>query len=730
MIRKGRFQLRWFEAAVTLAVILAFAVIGPFRGIFMSIPWVMLLSTLVLFLTPGVLLVRWFWRDYFFGAALAPAAFVTSVGLFALLALPMLILQSTLDAYLWACGTIVAVCWLAAAVLTFRPERAQAGRAGVALSDRGGLLWVPFAALVSALSYIARNTAPSYYGDIWIYLSWVREYLGGDRLASVEPFFGSEVGLSRARINGWILEQAAVSRVSGVDPVELAFSYLNPALVVVAFLVFYALARILFESEKAALLSGCLYALFFLVHLSHSRITWGGEFVQRLPEDKLVAKFLFLPLALAFAYAFVQGGAKRYFVGFSFLCCAVMAVHPIGLAIIGISMAGFAVLHLAANPRSRAAWTRLSAMGLTGVAIIAVPAVIVWSLTDESLSQALADSDINSGDPDVLRNMIFVSPERNRIFELADGSYIMHPSLLLDPVIATAFLIGLPFLLWRLNRNLAARLLFGMMYVTTVIVYVPPIATFLGDNVVLPGQIWRLAWPVQLAAVLTLGWLMWTATDYVTRWLRGFGPARHLAGALPILLVIALTAATVPQARQGMESIEAHRETSRESGFYPSDPIYPWFRDEIRSPVVVLAPDIQSARIPAYSSEANVVSRRGGLVLRVLPELQKRTPGQIEVPQGSLDVREFFSGTTLQESVEILRRNNVDYVMVDKDSQLSGSLERLSGFTPVETPSERYDLYAVDLQEVASKAGSPIGSPGTLSVVWPSLDTRPGRQIT
>jgi hypothetical protein len=118
------------------------------------------------------------------------------------------------------------------------------------------------------------------------------------------------------------------------------------------------------------------------------------------------------------------------------------------------------------------------------------------------------------------------------------------------------------------------------------------------------------------------------------------------------------------------------------------------------SPVVVLAPDIQSARIPAYSSEANVVSRRGGLVLRVLPELEKRAPGQIEVPQGSLDVQAFFSGTTLQEGVEILRRNNVDYVMVTNDSQLTGALDRLSGFTPVETPSERYALYAVDLQKL------------------------------
>jgi hypothetical protein len=700
-VDKRRIQLRWFEAGIAIAVIAAFAVIGPLRGTFAPIPWVMLLCTLILFLTPGALLVRWFWRDYFFGAALAPAAFVTSVGLFALLAVPVLIVQGTLDAYLWACGTIVAGCWLSAVGLAFRPEQAEESQGDFSISDRGGVLWMPFAALVAALSYIARNTAPSYYGDIWIYLSWVREYLGGDRLASVEPFFGSQVELSRARINGWLLEQAAVSKVSGVDPVELAFSYLNPALVVVAFLVFYALARILFESEKAALFSGCLYALFFFMHLSQSRIAWGGEFVQRLPEDKLVAKFLFLPLALAFAYAFMQGGAKRYFLGFSFLCCAVMAVHPIGLAIIGISMAGFAILHLAANPRSRAAWNRVSAMGITGVAIIAVPAVLVSTFTDESLSNALADSDINSGDPDVLRNMIFVSPERNRIFELADGSYIMHPSLLLDPVIGTAFLIGLPFLLWRLKGSLAAQLLFGTMYMAAIIVYVPPISTFLGDHVVLPGQIWRLAWPVQLAAVLTLGWLVWSATEYVAAWLRNLGPARFLAGALPVLLVVGLTAAVVPQARQGMGSIDAHRETSRESGFYPSDPIFSWFRDEIRSPVVVLAPDIQSARIPAYSSEVNVVSRRGGLVLRVLPELQKRAPGQIEVPQGSLDVQEFFSGTTLQRGVEILRRNNVDYVMVARNSQLTESLKRLSGFTPVETPSERYDLYAVDIQVVA-----------------------------
>jgi hypothetical protein len=687
---------------VVVAGLLAFAAIYPFRDAFATAPGILLLATLALFLTPGLLLVRWFLGDYFSGVALLPAAFVTDVGLFALTAVPMLIAESTLSVYLWICGAIVVAFLLASVVMALRPEREVNEEPGFEVSDRGGIMWAPFALLAAAMAYIARTTAPSVFGDIWIYLSWVREYLGGDKLASVEPFFGGDVGLSRAKINGWLLEQTAVSRVSGVDPIDLVFSYLNPALVIVAFLVFFALARILFRSERAALVSGCLYALFFLLHLSQSRVTWGGEFVQRLPEDKLVAKFLFLPLALACAYAFLEGGKKRYFFGFAFLCSAVMAVHPIGLAIIGISMAGFAILHLAAVPRSRDAWASISAMGLAGVTIIAVPAAIVSLLTDEPLSSVLADSDINSGDPDVLRNMIFVSPERNRIHELVDGSYIMHPSLLLDPAIATAFLIGLPFLLWRLGRSLSARLLLGTLYVTMVVVYVPPITTFLGDNVVLPGQIWRLAWPMQLAAVLTLGWLVWTGIGYATGWLQRFVPARLIAGALPLLLVVALTIAAVPQARVGMESIAKHREGSQKAGYYPSDPIFPWFRDEIHSPVVVLAPDLQSARIPAYSAESNVVSRRGSLVLRVLPELEQRAPGQIEVPQGSLDVQHFFYDSTMEKRMEILRRNEVDYVMVPEDSPLVDSLERLPGLTPVDTTSERYVLLAVDRSKLSS----------------------------
>ena len=690
-----RTRFRPVEAGIALLGGASLAAVGPLRGAFETLPGVTVAAALLLLLAPGLLVARWFLNGYFSGVALVPVGSVLGVGAFALLAVPLLVLDASLGAYLWASGTLVVVSLLAAAVVAFAGFR-PGDEAEPLVTDRGGVMWATFVILVGALAYVARITAPSSYGDIWVYLAWVRAYLGPGGLGAAEPFFGGEVGLSRAKINGWLVEQAALSKVSGVDPIDLVFSYLNPVLVVVALLAFYALARVLLRSERAALFCGCLYALFFLVHLGQSRFTFGGEFVQRLPEDKLATKFLFLPLALAFAAAFLDGGGKRYFGCFAFMLCAVLTIHPIGFAIIGLSMAGFGILHLAANPRSRASWARVSAMGLTGTIVIILPAVLIPTFTGSPLTDVLADSDINSGDPDVLRNMVFVSPERARIFEFADGSYMMHPSLLLDPLLAVAFLASVPFLLWRVERSIAAQLLLGTMLLTTFAVYVPPVTTLLGDELVLPGQIWRLAWPIPLAALLAFGWLAWRALAWIG------DRANLLRLVLPPLVVVALSVAAVPSAQDGLKTILDHKENSREAGFYPVDPIYPWFRDEIDSSKVVLASDLLGARIPAYSPEANVVSRRGGLVLNALPRLEERVPGQIEVPRGARDVRDFFSGTTLGRGAQILRRNDVDLVMVEVGSNLDAALGRLPGFVPRDEPSDRYDLYSVDLKRVGT----------------------------
>ena len=59
-----------------------------------------------------------------------------------------------------------------------------------------------------------------------------------------------------------------------------------------------------------------------------------------------------------------------------------------------------------------------------------------------------------------------------------------------------------------------------------------------------------------------------------------------------------------------------------------------------------------------------------------------------------LDVRTFFHDSKPQE--EILRRYEVDYVLLYANPSLSSQLENLPGVNAIEIPGERYSLHAVD----------------------------------
>jgi len=369
------------------------------------------------------------------------------------------------------------------------------------------------------------------------------------------------------------------------------------------------------------------------------------------------------------------------------------------MAIIGLSTAGFGFVYPAVNWRRREAWTKTASLAVALLSVVLVPALYVLT-TGNSLAAVLRSSDINSGDPDVLANMVFVMPERMRIFELGEGLYMMHPSLILNPVIFGAVLLGVPFLLWRINDSLAAQLLTGMLLLPALVCYVPPVATFLGDRVVLPGQLWRLAWPIPLAALLTLGWMVWEATRRAEAYQSRVGIAQGATRFLPLVLVGALIAMTEPMVAASAKETYNPSEAKLNKSVC-LDPIFSWMRDNMTEPSVVLAPDnAQNICIPAYSAQANVVSLRGATLLNHLAALERRAPGEIEVPQGALDVRKFFGSSPLGEKIKILRRYEVHYVMVRADSPLEGTLERQPGFTAIDTPGERHSLYAVNRQRL------------------------------
>ncbi|CAN5728181.1 hypothetical protein BH24ACT22_BH24ACT22_12020 [soil metagenome] len=696
-------RTRLFEVFVVVLGVVCLAVLGPLRDIFEEILMVRFLAAFLLFLAPGAMVWRRFLQDRLPDVTVIPTAFVISSGTFALMAVPILINHLSLNLYIWITGVVViaSLVWAVIRILLGGPLESSSDDEVESVPESGsplarGLLWGCFLGLGGLLASVSRFRGQGLYGDIWVYLAYIRDYLSTSRLALREPYVGGELGVSRSSINGWLLEQAALSRVSGIDPIEMIFEYLNPILICVALMSVYALARVLFQNRTAALVTGCVFALFYLIYLFPSVLTPGGEFVARQVEDKFSTKYVFLPMALTAAAAFLQSRKLSYGALFALICWSVMAIHPVGLALIGLSMTGFALVYLAVNWKSLGEWTRVFGLGAAGASVLALPALYVFT-TGEALADVLKEADINSNDPDVLANMVFARPNRQRIFELGEDLYIMHPALLMNIVLIIALVLGIPFLIWKLKKGVAAPLLFGTLLISLTVCYVPPVATFVGNNVVVPGQLWRLAWPIPLAALATLGWVIWEATRITGNFLRKHGVPLMIVGLTPAVAVIALILATGPFTVSGVQGMYDAAELAEDNNPRRA-PIFPWMRDNITEESVVLAPEGVNVTIASWSASANVVNYRGNLILDVLPALEKYSNDQIDVPQSARDVRAFYSTSTLEEGMEILRRYNVDYVMAYKDSGLAQHIESLPGTTVVEAPGEVFNLYAIDRQ--------------------------------
>ncbi|MDQ3363240.1 MAG: hypothetical protein M3534_16580, partial [Actinomycetota bacterium] len=198
------------EILVALAGVVSVIVLWPLRDALHALPGLRYAATLFLFLAPGLLLTRRFLGEYFPGAAALPAAFVLSAGLFGMMGVPVLMTHRSLGFYLAISGGVVAASLLAAVAVALTRGRPVEGIPGP--EERAHRwLWLPFAACGLVLAFASRTRVPHSYNDLWVYMAYVREFLNTEELARFEPYFGNETGASRVRINGWLLEQAALA---------------------------------------------------------------------------------------------------------------------------------------------------------------------------------------------------------------------------------------------------------------------------------------------------------------------------------------------------------------------------------------------------------------------------------------------------------------------------------------------------------------------------------------
>ena len=672
------------------------ALVGPLRGVLAPFPALLFLAGFALFMVPGALLSGLIGDRGLSGAARVPAAFVFSSGIFGLSGIPLLVLHRSIREYLVLCGVILAASLLVLVIGAlgskgYAGDDADSPESSRSFGTRLSVYWpwVPFLVLAGALAYVSVTKAHALEDDVWAYLANVQQFSNAESLALYNPYFGDEFkGFSRMMVNGWLLELAALARVSGVDPAEMTFGYLTPTLVVLSLLAVYALAKTIIRSETGAAITGCLLAVFYLVSLTtplaQSPLTPGGEFISHIMEDKYVVMSVFVPVALALAVLALQTRKLRYLLLFAFVCPSAAVVHPLGLVFIGLPVAGLGLLHLLFSLRDRGAWGYVGGLGLS-LLVVGGPPTVYLAATGSSLLQRL-----DSMAPRVASSLVQGFSYYDQIQQVGDR-YIVDPALLLNPAVLAAYVLGAPFLVLRAKGSPAAQLLLGTLLLVPVVCFVPPIAGPTAE-VIGPWILPRLAWPIPLAAVLVLGWLLWEGLAYLRMRLQENGSRmERLAGLLlaPLFVFCGLLAAA-PSSVAQIETADESGETPREE-VSCSDPVYAWMEGGLPAPSTVLAPDEENSCIMARTSSVDILSYR------------EQKPGKNEF---KVILGRFYDSATLDtDMIQALRYYEVDYVMLPVDDQLGEQMRhRPESFSEVEIPGDRYVLYEMDLPNLESDA--------------------------
>jgi hypothetical protein len=608
--------------------------------------------------------------------------------------------------YLIICGVILLASLGVAAFMALRRGTPSGGETSFTVDSAGRLLmWTPLLLLVAVFAVISA-TGTIKIGDEWIYLAYVQDFVSPGGLAAREPFYGGPVSFTRIQMSGWLLEHAAFSQLSGIEPVNLTLNYLPPALTAIAVIAFYPLAKALLEDTRAALLATILNALLpiysYLLHFGPA--PFNTVFFVTIIMDKVSVRYIFLPVAMAMAIWFLKERKLRYLVLFALLCWSVVLVHPIGLVVICFALAGLGLGYLAFNWRERSAWTGLASLALGPLAVIMPVAAYVVATGTTLIELRGSISNYYPTDPSAIGYMAFT---QGRIMGLDGGSFILNPNNVLMWLTIAAYL-GIPFLVWQARRHVAAQMMLGAMVFITPLIFFPPLATFVGTYIG-PSQLLRLNWVIELTVSVILGWMLWALIGYLGNRLSRIRAARGLVPFLPLAAAIILVAGSLYSA---MPSIKTHLTRSAALGGARAasinscmNPVYDWMKRNIITPSVVLARDRENICIPVHSANANVVSLRGGMLIGSQKLLEERSSQEIEIPQRARDAQKFAATRRVNEElIRILKRYEVDYVLVGKPP-LERAIERdikrgSSGFTRMDTPGEGYSLYKVNLQRL------------------------------
>lgn len=420
------------------------------------------------------------------------------------------------------------------------------------------------AAAVSALTYGAFLFTRGGSIDRWWYLAFVRSWLASGSISPVDPMLGEGTFLARFAGNTWLVLLAAWSRVAGVEP-SLLYERAAPLLLAPLAASAAAFAtRAVLGSRRLAIAGVSIATLFW---------TSGSMFpaLTRLPEDKLIAAVVAMPVLWGLVVVTVEGGTGPGTAPLLARRLAVVAAAAIALAtthplVFGLSLVTIAPALLLGRLR----------FAVVLALVLAATATLPVALGTAALEHVAEGESLGAADHPVGRIHI----ARDRVQVVGDDLQV-SPRMLRRPLTAIAIVAGFALAL----RGRRTRILLALpTALALAICFVPPLAAAVA-KIVGPWMLYRFLWAIPFVPLLAL------VVDFAARWTR-------------IGLVLPLAAAALLAAPHLGDSIRRQSGPIRSALATPTSGALPGLAAALRElpsdSLVAAAPEI-SERVPGLS---------------------------------------------------------------------------------------------------------------------------------
>ncbi len=356
--------------------------------------------------------------------------------------------------------------------------------------------------------------------DDWMYLQITQQFLGSDSFRILEA---SEARYSiRYAFHVWIFLQAFLGEWLGVDLVTLLRDQLPVLLAPLALVSLYSWARTFFGRAHPALLAVVIQLLIYGTFAYGDG--WGRGFFARSAQDKFLVWLIVLPVALAFAWKFLQGGRFADWFGYGAALIAGLWVHPVSEFLVVLTLGGLALFNwLGRAPLPRARWLWIGVASLPALlAPLVIRATTLPAVFTVDTPEVIAYVRLSEG------RLLFQPP-----FYIADPALVAHPLILVSLVLLVA--LGAR----QLRQDLRTQYLWGATLVPLALLFDPLTARLLGEMLT-PWQLWRLTWNLPAAFILTdavLRFLPQLRAPNLARRERLWGAAA-LAGGIVLMLAL------------------------------------------------------------------------------------------------------------------------------------------------------------------------------------------------